>query len=471
MFSHTFKTRLRSIAGYLAVAAGAVIATGLAIGYWSSHERAASDAGHSDAVNLGPRAKGPAPPAPTIEVPRRVAELNHMAIAEAKLPTQERQLVLRGELAIDVNKLVHVNSLFPGRIIEVATIEVPSDRPGTRERRPLGFMDRVTKGQPLAVLWSKDLGEKKSQLVDALANLRLDEQAYKRMKESSERGATSENALREAEREVKKGQIAVTTAERTLRSWQVSEDDIALVKAEAEKIGQNEEVNRKEDIEWARVEIVAAMDGTIVEKNVAKGDTVDVAADLFKIADLSVLSVLIHAYEEDLPYLEPLSMPIPVSLRLPSNPEVGELPAAIEGIGDIINVQEHMAVLFGHVENPRGELKVGQFVTATVNLGIEEGVVEVPTRALVEDGTESVVFVQEKPDEYCFKPRRVLVAHSYKDVIHVRNKLSADELAQGLQELHAGERVAASQTVQLKATLQQQQLTSAKPPEPARSQH
>ena len=71
-------------------------------------------------------------------------------------------------------------------------------------------MDRVTKGQPLAVLWSKDLGEKKSQLVDALANLRLDEQAYERMKQSSQRGATSENALREAEREVKKGQIAVT---------------------------------------------------------------------------------------------------------------------------------------------------------------------------------------------------------------------------------------------------------------------
>ena len=158
---------------------------------------------------------------------------------------------------------------------------------------------------------------------------------------------------------------------------------------------------------------------------------------------------------------------------MPSNPEVGELPAAIERIGDIINVQEHMAVLLGHVENPRGELKVGQFVTATVNLGIEEGVVEIPTRALVEDGTESVIFVQEKPDEYRFKPRRVSVAHSFKDVVHIRSKLSADQFAKGLQELHEGERVAASQTVQLKAALQQQQLTSARPSEPAgtRTQH
>ena len=37
----------------------------------------------------------------TIEVPRKVAELNHMAIAVAERPTRERQLVLRGELAID----------------------------------------------------------------------------------------------------------------------------------------------------------------------------------------------------------------------------------------------------------------------------------------------------------------------------------------------------------------------------------
>ena len=90
--------------------------------------------------------------------------------------------------------------------------------------------------------------------------------------------------------------------------------------------------------------------------------------------------------------------PIPVTIEIPSNPELGRMPAAIENIGDMIDQNEHMAVLIGHVENPRGDLRVGQFVTGSVALAPEEGVVEMPTRAVVEDGTESIVFVQENPE-------------------------------------------------------------------------
>ena len=400
-------------------------------------------------------------PAATIEIPRHVAELNKMAIATAQLPTRERQLELRGELAIDINRLVHVHARFPGQIAEIMTIE---EATGTKDEksnnRPLGFMDRVTRGQQMAILWSKDLGEKKSELVDALANLRLDQIAYDRLKEVASRGATSEQALREAERQIQVGEINVGKAERTLRSWQIGDEEIAKVEAEVDRIVRHQEVGRKDDPEWARVKITAPMDGTIVEKNVTIGDIVDTNADLFKIADLSVLTLWLHAYEEDLPYLEQLPRPIPVKIHLPANPTVGELPAAIESIGDIINPLEHMALLVGHVENPRGELRAGQFVTARVALLPEQGVVEIPTRALVEDGTESVVFVQESPGEYCFRPRRVSVARRYHDVVHIRSHLTDQEKAKGLQELHNGDRVAASETVQLKAALQQQ-LTSA----------
>jgi membrane fusion protein, heavy metal efflux system len=401
-----------------------------------------------------------------VEIPRSVAELNHMSIAVAQLPTRERQLNLRGELAIDVNKLVHVHALFPGRIKDISPFDEknnPRSR-GSQRQRPLGFMDRVVKGQPMAVMWSKDFGEKKSELVDALANLRLDKEAYERINDLTQRGASSETSLREAERQVATGEIAVKKAELTLRSWQVPEEIIKHVKEQVEHIRHHEDIGLQEDAEWARVEITAPIGGTIVEKNVTVGDIIDSSTDLFKIADLSVLTLWLHAYEEDLPYLEQLPAPIPVTIRLPSNPEVGELPAAIESIGDIINPIEHMAVLVGHVENPRGELRAGQFVTATVALAPEEGVIEIPTRALVEDGNESVVFVQESPQEYRFQPRRVSVARRYFDVVHIHSRLSDEDKARGLQELHEGERVAASETVQLKAALRQQQLTSSDEP-------
>lgn len=452
MVFHALKKRTQKAGGWL-LAIAIVVVGYLAFGHLTKR----SDSEPATA----PEAGGSPTASTSIEVPRQVAELNRMAIAVAQLPTRERELELRGELAIDFNKLVHVHALFPGRIVELANVE-ESTAASTREsklKRPVGFMDHVVKDQPLAVMHSKDFGEKKSELVDALANLWLDKEALERIKALDTRGAASETSVREAERQVATGEIAVKKAVLTLRSWGVPEEVIEKVKHEVDNIRNHQDIGSREDAEWARVEIKAPIDGTIVEKNVTIGDIVDTTNDLFKIADLSVLTLWLHAYEEDLPYLERLPSPIPVRIRIPANPEIGELPAAIESIGDIINPLEHMAVLVGHVDNASGDLRAGQFVQARVSLAPEEGVVEIPTRALVQDGTESVVFVQENPDEYRFQPRKVSVARKYYDIVHVRSHLTDEQKATGARELNVGERVAASETVQLLAAFRQRQLT------------
>ena len=180
-----------------------------------------------------------------------------------------------------------------------------------------------------------------------------------RIKALDRRCAPSETSVREAERQVATGEIAVKKAELTLCSWGVPEQVIENVKREVESIRNHQDIGKREDAEWARVDIKAPIEGTIVEKNITIGDIVDTTTDLFKIADLSVLTLWLHAYEEDLPYLERLPSPIPVRIRIPANPEIGELPAAVESIGDIINPLEHMAVLVGHVDNASGDLCVG----------------------------------------------------------------------------------------------------------------
>jgi membrane fusion protein, heavy metal efflux system len=452
MVLHALKKRTQKAGGWL-LAVAIVVVGYLGFGYWTKRAELDEDSPSRSIATA---------PSTSIEVPRQVAELNHMAIATATLPTRERELLLRGELAIDFNRLVHVHALFPGRIVELANAE-DSNSPSARDskqKRPVGFMDHVIKDQSLAVMHSKDFGEKKSELVDALANLGLDREAYERIKTLDTRGAASETSVREAERQVATGEIAVKKAELTLRSWGVPEDVIEHVKQEVESIRNHQEINKREDAEWARVDIKSPIEGTIVEKNITIGDIVDTTTDLFKIADLSVLTLWLHAYEEDLPYLERLPSPIPVRIRIPANPEIGELPAAVESIGDIINPLEHMAVLVGHVNNTSGDLRAGQFVQARILLSAEEGVVEIPTRALVQDGSESVVFVQEKPDEYRFQPRRVSVARKYYDVVYIRSQLTDEQKAAGEHELHEGERVAASETVQLQAAFRQRQLTA-----------
>jgi len=52
--------------------------------------------------------------------------------------------------------------------------------------------------------------------------------------------------------------------------------------------------------------VKAPLDGVILEKNIAVGDIVDTSLDLFKVADLTSLGVMVHVYEEDLPTLRAL---------------------------------------------------------------------------------------------------------------------------------------------------------------------
>lgn len=396
--------------------------------------------------------------ATSVDVPQKVAELTGLKTAVASLPTRPRELELRGSLALDVNRLVHVHARFPGQIVHLEMIEEPEpgSSTGTGTKRTLNFMDHVTKGQKLGQIWSKDLGEKKSELVDALVRLRIDTRNLAFLRDLLAKGGTADKTVREGERLVEVGGIAVTKAERTLRSWTLTEKEIQAVRDEATRIHNGGVRDFQQDETWATVEVVSPIDGTIVEKNVVEGDLVNADSDLFKIADLSQLSAWARVYEEDLPVLHRMPKPLKWKLKLSSNPQAEAITGTIDRIGEIIDPNEHMALLAGLVQNPNGQLHAGQFITAIIELPRDQDAVEIPTRALVEDGDESVVFVQPDPQTLRFKMRRVSVVRRTHDFVYVRSRLTPDQLKQGLEELHEGEHVMAAGALEQKAALQEQ---------------
>jgi len=412
---------------------------------------------HSAAKSAAAEGGGQGEPT-TVDIPQKVADLTGLKTAVATLPTKPRQLELRGSLALDVNRLVHIHARFPGQIVHLEMIEEPDPGSSTGKgaKRTLNFMDHVTKEQKLGQIWSKDLGEKKSELVDALVRLRIDQRNLSYLKDLLQKGATTEKSVREGERLVEVGGIAVTKAERTLRSWTLTDKEIQAVKDEAIRIHGGGARESQQDENWATVEVVSPIDGTIVEKNVVEGDLVNADSDLFKIADLSQLSAWARVYEEDLPILHSMPKPIMWKLKLSSNPQAASITGTIDRIGEIIDPNEHMALLAGLVQNPNGQLHAGQFITAVIDLPVERDVVEIPTRALVEDGDESVVFVQPDPQLLQFKMRRVSVARRTHDFVYVRSRLSPEQLKQGLEELHEGEHVMAAGALEQKAALQEQ---------------
>jgi cobalt-zinc-cadmium efflux system membrane fusion protein len=401
----------------------------------------------------------------TIVLPPDVVRTMRIQTATVQRATQPRTLELDGWLALDANRLVRVHSRFAGEVMQVGE-ETDSSHGVPTETRVLRPGDHVKKGQLLAVVWSKDLGEKKSELVDALSQLRLDRETLTRLEELARTGATSEASVRQARRNYESDVNAVARAERTLRSWRLTEAEIDAVKAEAERIRQRGEQRDKEhDRDWAKVEVRAPQDGTILEKNVNVGDIVDTATDLYKIADLRTLAVWAHVYEDDLPAL--LALPPEQrtwEVHLPADPIVGPLKGRIERIGDIIDPNQHTALAFGTVDNAEGRLRVGEFITATVLLPPLPYEVLIPTRALIEDGHGSIVFIQEDPTRPRYTERHVDVLRRMLDGVGVRSKLSSEQEKKGLTALRPGEQVVSSGAVELRTALEELQAAAAPQP-------
>ena len=117
----------------------------------------------------------------------------------------------------------------------------------------------------------------------------------------------------------------------------------------------------------------------------------------------------------------------------------------------MIDPNQHTAVIKGFVDNPGRRLRAGQYVTAAVNPPPPDDVVEIPTDALVDDGLQSLVFVQPDAAVHNFTMRRVQVTQRFERTVFVRStpipkeeQLTAHEAEEGLlpkEPLRPGERV------------------------------
>jgi cobalt-zinc-cadmium efflux system membrane fusion protein len=391
-------------------------------------------------------------------------------IAVAEKPTRTRPLVMPGSTALDPARLIRVRVRFaPAEVVEIGKIDDPHSSPGDIPplRRDLQVGDPVKKGDLLAVLFSVDVGNKKNDLFDALSQLRLDEEVLKRAEARS--GAVPEVFLLNARRNVQADVNAVNRAENTLKTWAIPDEDIQAVRDEVKTIGGDPDRAAKEKDrlkQWARVELKAPVGGFIIEQNVALHETViDNTTNLFQVAKVDPLIVLTAAAEDDLPALQELKHQtqnvIGWTVRT-----VGAEPIAglVDDIGYLIDPNQHTAVVRGHIPNPNGLLRAGQFVTATVDLLPPKNVVEIPISALVEDGKDSIVFVQANPERPVYTMRRVQVTNRFDRTAYVRSvatpknkELAAEEEAQPslpTEPLCEGERVLTTGALELKTALE-----------------
>jgi cobalt-zinc-cadmium efflux system membrane fusion protein len=405
----------------------------------------------------------------TLIVPERVQKaLGIRGNEVARVPTQARPLVMPGSTALDPARVMHIRTRFNAEVVDIAKIPDENQRlpkgQGQTVLRELRPGDPVKKNDLLGVVWSVDVGSKKSELVDALVQLRLDEKRLAAREKLFANGSLPEDTLNQTRHDVVTDRNAKEKAERTLRTWNIPEGEIKAVYDEAELAAarQGKRDPEKERL-WARSELIAPGDGTIVERNVSVGEYVaDNTINLFTIAEVDPLLVIANPPEDHLPALLSLT-PEQMHWTLQT---VGAPPieGRIDNVGYIIDANQHTAVVKGYLGNPEGKLRAGQYVSATVNLPAPPDVVEVPLRALAEDGKQTFVFVQPDPAQPIYTMRRVQVTHRFENTAFVRSrlspgeqKLSPEEAAQGMQPrapLKPGERVLTSGVLELRSALE-----------------
>jgi cobalt-zinc-cadmium efflux system membrane fusion protein len=401
----------------------------------------------------------------TITVPDPVRKaLGIEPAAPAEPPTRMPALTMPGSTALDPTRVVRVRTRFNAEVMELGRTAEISAEGGATVSRDLRPGDTVRKGDVLAVVWSADVGSKKSDIVDALVQLRLDEKRLEQREEGYRNGSVPEDTLNQTRRDVLTDRSALDRAERTLRTWNVPEDEIKAARDEAEQASlRGGKRDKEKERLWARSAVVAPRDGTIVERNVGEGEFVaDNTVNLFVIADVSRLQVQAYPPEDLLPTL--LALPRDKWRWTIQTVGAGTVEAPFDEISYLLDPNQRTAVVKGYIPNPGGRLRATQFATASVDLPPSPDVVEVPLTALVDDGKLSFLFVQPDPGKDHFTLRRVLVSHRFEKTAFVKSKLTPkekertpDELKRGIpaaEPLTPGERYLTTGALELRSALE-----------------
>jgi cobalt-zinc-cadmium efflux system membrane fusion protein len=297
---------------------------------------------------------------------------------------------LPGEIVLNADRLAHVAPRVSGIVLET--------------RKSLG--DSVKAGDVMAVIDSRELADAKADYLAASERQNLARANFKREERLWEKKVTSEQEYLDARQSLAEARIEVNSSKQKLHALGFS--DAYLKK-----------FPNHPDATYTRYEIRAPFAGTIIEKHLTMGESVNEDDDGFTIADLSSVWVDINVYQKDLAQIRKgQTVVIQVGHGIP------EATGKIAWVGPLVGESTRTAKARVVLANPDGTLRPGLFVTAQVAVANTPAGIVVPKSALqtVEDRT--VVFVQ---DEDGFEPRPVQTGRENATQVEILSGLEAGQ--------------------------------------------
>lgn len=154
-----------------------------------------------------------------------------------------------------------------------------------------------------------------------------------------------------------------------------------------------------------RVALRSTVGGTLAAVGASSGSFVEQGRELFHVVDLARLWLEVQVPEAEVGRLgkpsgawfevEGFDRPFEIA------PERG---GRLVGLGGVVDPQSRTVPLILEVPNPRGELRVGMFARVHLLTGDPVQATAIPASAVVDDGTEQVVFVEASGERFERRP-------------------------------------------------------------------
>lgn len=302
---------------------------------------------------------------------------------------------LLGVVVINTDRMIHIVPRLSGIVREV--------------KKKLG--DKVTKGEILAVIESRELADVKAVYLAAIERLELAQANFSREEKLKE--VSTEQDYLNAKQALVEGQIELRSSKQKLISMGFSKDYLEKLPKEA---------NRS----LTHFDIIAPFEGTVIKKHIVLGDVLFVGrgslsedTEVFVIADLSTVWIDLRAYQKDLVCIKKGQKVI-----ISTKSDALKTKGSIDYVAPIIDEQTRTALVRVVLDNTSGQFRPGSFVTASVLAKkIKAGVVVAKSTLQSLDG-KTVVFVQ---DEDGFKPRPVTLGWFDNDYVEIISGLKPGE--------------------------------------------
>lgn len=343
----------------------------------------ASAAGHEGHAPLPSKGALIDAAAGTIVLSNQAQQALRVETAEVVARKLERRNLAYAVLMAPWDRHAFAASGIGGRIVAVHV------RPG----------QTVRAGEKLAEMESLELETIQLELLRAQAELELSKETLAQMTNLAGAKIAATRELSEARSRHEQNRGAVTVALSKLRGLGVAKAQVQrLLKDPQEPVAKT-------------IEVTSPITGAIVHTDVTVGQVVTANEHLFEIVDVAKVWVKIGVLERD---LHRTMVGQRVELSLAAYPdEVIQGRVQVKGL--FLDPQTHLGTVWSEIDNPSGvepRYLPGMYGQAQIVAAAEKPLLTIPTDALVNDGLERYVFVEEAATATTFeyRKRNVVVA-------------------------------------------------------------